>query len=325
MAPIWIFGYGSLLWDPERSASNFKKGLLNGWHREYNQISRVSRGTETTPGIALGLEPGGLCEGFFFQMPEREFSDWKKREGVNNGAYLLKDSITNPYEIKLHIYTLAGTKEFNEKCYVLVSNKSNSRSYCGNLSLRERAQIAINSSRAGGGRRGTSVDYIKKNYESYLREYIHDRALKEMFDEITILEMEESQADVHWYSNAVTNVEVYDSPANYGRYQIGNTDLIIGLPKEIRAALQITGQWGKNEMVVVHHGLHKLKVKAVQTDSRLTPSGTFSADNPANHCWMTPAAREKLGISELPKNEWIHRSNYPAFRKKYSLVKIKKD
>lgn len=179
MATIWIFGYGSLLWKPEPNATNIQPATLKGWHRDYNKKSITNWGTLNSPGITLGLEEGGECEGVIFKIPEEDFQSFQKREGVTKGFHILSD--------KEHI--LVDGKKFTEKCYVLLPNKE-STSYIGNLSLDERARMAIDSSLLGGGKRGTSIDYVTKNYETYEKKGVHDNTLKEMFDMVTkILEV----------------------------------------------------------------------------------------------------------------------------------------
>lgn len=180
MEKITIFGYGSLLWDQEDNASNYRKASLYGWHREYSQLSSKSRGTREKPGLVLGLIKGGVCEGFIFEIPASDFQKWKRREGVkdnNTGNYLLKCSSDGDFEIKIN------EKLFSNNCYTVVSNK-NSKAFVGGKSLKERAKIAIESSKNGGGERGNSIDYIKNNYYSYIKESINDPILKEMYEQV---------------------------------------------------------------------------------------------------------------------------------------------
>jgi len=320
---IWVFGYGSLMWDHTSGASNFKRAVLVGWHREYNQLSSVSRGTRANPGLALGLEQGGECIGLMFQIPKNKFDNFLRREGVNSGNYLLLNSVDDESRIKIFTYGFARRrKRFREKCYVVVSNPD-SPAYCGNETITQRAQRAISSSFAGGGRRGNSIEYINETYENVQNEMgIHDPALKEMKDEVQRLLDEGGQ--VQTSGNAVVNVEVYDSPGVYGRRAISNTDMLIGVPSEIRASLGLTGRWNANEKVIVKNGNRQVKVKLVQSDKRLASTGTCPADNPVNHCWMTRAVRNAIGIKLLPQNQRSHRVGLDAFRKKYTSVIIMK-
>jgi len=312
MGNVWVFGYGSLMWDnSEFSPQKKMTATLIGAHRSYNKKSTESRGTISRPGLALGTESGGKMQGIALLIDESYVPALDRREGIS--GYI---KITTPTQgVKIMD---AGNRPLSP-CIVYISNPGHS-SYLGHLSLEERAQMAIN---AGPGRRGTSVDYIKDTLEKSLSLGINDPVLKEMFEEVQRLHTQESHAHTHIFSSAITNVEVYDSPAQYGnRHSIRSTDLIVGLSKEIRDALGISGVWEVDDQVVVSNGRKKVRVKAVQTDARLTRRGPSKADNPANHCWMTRGVREKLNVVLLPGNEWSHRVDYPAFRKKYSTVTI---
>lgn len=174
MGMINIFGYGSLLWNPEKRASGFRKATLYGWHRNYNVLSGVSRGTRENKGLVLGLARGGKCEGYVFQIPANDLENWKDREGLGEGIYLLKSVKKDGLKIAI------GADTLEEDCLLVVPNKD-SPAYVGHWTLRRRAMQAIRSSRAGGGKKGTSVDYINNNYESYKRDNIHDPKLEEMY------------------------------------------------------------------------------------------------------------------------------------------------
>ena len=58
---IWVFGYGSLMWNPDVRHSETESGLLQGYHRRLCLRSTVYRGTPEQPGVVMGLTPGGNC------------------------------------------------------------------------------------------------------------------------------------------------------------------------------------------------------------------------------------------------------------------------
>ena len=312
MAEVWIFGYGSLMWDnDEYSPSQVVSATLSGAHRSYNRKSTSSRGTRARPGIVLGLESGGKCIGKAMLVDQRHIAAIDRRESAGKG-YLKITTPSQGLKVKAGRNLLKG-------CLVYVSNPR-SPNYIGErMSVKQRAQMAIN---AAPGDRGTSVDYIKKTHRDCHADGISDLNLKKMYDAVRALLGEESSAHTHTLSHTITDVEVYDSPGSYGAQRIRSTDPIIGLSKEIRDALHITGKWDDHCKVTVKHGLRKVTAKAVQTDKRLTSNGTCPADDQANHCWMTPRLRQALRVKELPRSEWSHRLNYPALKKKYSSVKI---
>lgn len=67
---VWIFAYGSLIWNPEFDFVEERLGTLVGWHRSFCLgWVRIYRGTPERPGIMLTLDHGGSCRGVVFRLP----------------------------------------------------------------------------------------------------------------------------------------------------------------------------------------------------------------------------------------------------------------
>jgi cation transport protein ChaC len=89
--PVWIFGYGSLMWNPVFEAEEVVAATLHGWHRAFCLRLTVGRGTAQQPGRMLALKEGGSTSGLAFRLPEAHLHEelellWK-REMVT-GCYL---------------------------------------------------------------------------------------------------------------------------------------------------------------------------------------------------------------------------------------------
>ncbi len=70
--PVWIFAYGSLIWEPEFDYAEAAPALLRGYHRSFCLYSYDYRGSRERPGLVLGLDRGGSCRGMAFRlMPDR--------------------------------------------------------------------------------------------------------------------------------------------------------------------------------------------------------------------------------------------------------------
>lgn len=65
---LWIFGYGSLMWDPGFAHLESLPALIYGYHRELCIYSSRWRGTPQRPGLVLGLDRGGACRGVAFRI-----------------------------------------------------------------------------------------------------------------------------------------------------------------------------------------------------------------------------------------------------------------
>jgi cation transport protein ChaC len=65
---IWLFAYGSLMWNPEVSFDARHVATLHGYHRNFCLWSRINRGTPQQPGLVLTLERGGSCKGLLYRL-----------------------------------------------------------------------------------------------------------------------------------------------------------------------------------------------------------------------------------------------------------------
>lgn len=64
----WVFGYGSLIWNPEIGYERADLGRVHGYHRSFCIDSTHYRGTSEAPGVVLGLDRGGSCIGVAFKL-----------------------------------------------------------------------------------------------------------------------------------------------------------------------------------------------------------------------------------------------------------------
>ena len=65
---LWVFAYGSLIWDPGFPFEEARPALLRGYHRSFCLYSRHYRGTPERPGLVLGLDRGGACRGIAYRI-----------------------------------------------------------------------------------------------------------------------------------------------------------------------------------------------------------------------------------------------------------------
>ncbi len=66
----WLFGYGSLIWNPTIRSVEQRTARIEGWHRAFCLSVRAGRGTSDKPGLVLGLDAGGSCTGVAFRIAE---------------------------------------------------------------------------------------------------------------------------------------------------------------------------------------------------------------------------------------------------------------
>src|SRR3984957_208474 len=66
---VWLFGYGSLMWNPAIEFAECRAGAVRGWHRRFCLWLHGGRGSPDNPGLMLALERGGRCGGLLFRIP----------------------------------------------------------------------------------------------------------------------------------------------------------------------------------------------------------------------------------------------------------------
>jgi cation transport protein ChaC len=88
---FWVFGYGSLMWNPGFEVQQTSPARLYGYHRRLCLWSINYRGTARSPGLVLGLDRGGSCNGIALHVAQEDVRPasvyLQEREMLNN-AYL---------------------------------------------------------------------------------------------------------------------------------------------------------------------------------------------------------------------------------------------
>jgi len=86
---LWVFAYGSLIWNPAMHITARLLARVDGWHRDYCLATTGGRGTPDNPGMLLGLKPGGACVGAVLRIDEdvlrEELEILWRREMVADG------------------------------------------------------------------------------------------------------------------------------------------------------------------------------------------------------------------------------------------------
>ena len=67
---VWLFAYGSLIWNPALDFVERRVARVHGWHRAFCLSTIAGRGTPEAPGLVLALDRGGACTGAAFRVAE---------------------------------------------------------------------------------------------------------------------------------------------------------------------------------------------------------------------------------------------------------------
>jgi len=162
-ADLWVFAYGSLMWNPGFAFSARRKARLVGWTRRLCIWSHHYRGTPERPGLVFGLDRGGLCHGVAFRVEHSlraETVDYlRKRELISN----VYDEVEAPAEL-----------ESGESVPVLtyVANAEHPQ-YAGKLDLPDALEIV----RGATGLNGPNVEYVSNTHGELVKLGIPDPEL----------------------------------------------------------------------------------------------------------------------------------------------------
>ena len=160
---FWVFAYGSLMWRPGFDFLESALAYVQGYHRSLCIFSYVHRGTPERPGLVLGLDRGGSCQGVAFRVCA------SKREPTL--AYLReRELVTSVYrEKKLRVEFAEG---FSAPAVAYVADRTHPQ-YAGRLPLDEVTRL-VSTAR---GAAGDNPAYVRNTYEHLLRQGIHDEEL----------------------------------------------------------------------------------------------------------------------------------------------------
>ena len=68
---VWVFGYGSLIWNPAIHFERKDIMTIYGFHRKFCLKTYLGRGNKEAPGLVLALDHGGSCRGIAFKLPAK--------------------------------------------------------------------------------------------------------------------------------------------------------------------------------------------------------------------------------------------------------------
>jgi cation transport protein ChaC len=162
MAELWVFGYGSLMWQPGFAFSERAPAALIGAHRSLCIYSFHHRGTLEHPGLVLGLDDGGACRGVAFRVAAEN--------GAETLAYLrAREQVTDVYvEVAKQVSLLDGSgREREAVCFM--ADRGHPQ-YAGRLSLERQADLV----RSATGLSGSNIDYVLNTVRHLEEVGIHD-------------------------------------------------------------------------------------------------------------------------------------------------------
>lgn len=165
---VWVFAYGSLIWDPALLTDEIRRGRLEGWRRSFCLHLEGGRGSPERPGLmaALDADPGHACEGLVMRIaPDRVEHETK--------LLWMREMIAGTYH---PAFVEVETPQGDVEAIAFLADPSHER-YCA-LPRRERAlRIA-----AAEGNLGTNLEYLENLLASLEAMGVHDPEMHELHE-----------------------------------------------------------------------------------------------------------------------------------------------
>lgn len=162
---VWLFAYGSLIWNPVFEYASRQVATVHGFHRSMCLWSRINRGTPQAPGVVLGLDRGGRCTGVIYrisaQIAETELRLLWRRE-------MLLGSYTPRW-----VYATRGNENFRALAFVVNRERAG---YAGRIPTDQLVDILCRAK----GKLGSALDYLRLTVDGLAANGIRDPQLLQL-------------------------------------------------------------------------------------------------------------------------------------------------
>lgn len=168
----WVFGYGSLMWDPGFRVVEQISARLDGYARSFCMLSKRYRGTDEAPGLVLGLDedPAAHCTGIALRFAEADHDEVL--------AYLReRELVTYAYREAILPVTLSDGRQVEALAYVM---QRDHEQYAGGLPPCEQARIIS----VAQGQRGPNADYLFNTTRHLAEIGLSDAALDRLSEDV---------------------------------------------------------------------------------------------------------------------------------------------
>ena len=177
-ADLYVFGYGSLMWNPALEVAGSTVARLQGWHRRFCLRLLIGRGTPQTPGAMLALDRGGACHGLLYRIEAAK---------VQAESRLLwrREMLAGSYQARWLRATAGGS---TVRALTFVVDRSHDR-YIGGQPIDVIARLV----RGGQGPLGTSRAYFDATVQTLSRLGIRDAGIERLKRAVLHADREDSR------------------------------------------------------------------------------------------------------------------------------------
>jgi cation transport protein ChaC len=161
---LWVFAYGSLIWNPEFDFLEHRTATASGWHRAFCLRLTRWRGTRDVPALMLALDRGGSCSGIAYRLPPGDHAGQLDR--------LVRREIDANPPTNVPRWINVKTDRGYLRALAFVADPIG-RAYAGRLPLDEVADVLARAA----GHWGTAAQYLFRTVSKLEEHGIRDRNL----------------------------------------------------------------------------------------------------------------------------------------------------
>ena len=177
---FWVFAYGSLMWDPGFPHLEHHKARLRGYHRSFCVYSVRYRGTPDSPGLVLGLDRGGSCQGVAYRVAADAADDVRE--------YLWeREMFTHVYRPRCLPISMVDAPVHRVTALTFVVDRAHAQ-YAGKLTAVEVKRLIAH----GAGTRGRCQDYLLNTVKHLDALGLSSPPLTRLAREVTSVDIEAS-------------------------------------------------------------------------------------------------------------------------------------
>ena len=179
---VWLFGYGSLIWNPIIHFDERRVAKLHGFHRRFCLWSHAGRGSPQKPGLVLGLDVGGSCHGVAFRVAGHHAIDelrllWRREMVVDSYC---------PRWVNIE----AGNDTLRALAFIV--NRKNAN-YAGKLTL----ETVVKTMVSARGHLGTPAEYLLETVHGLIEHGVRDPYLLELRKRVLAVHPELAASHAH--------------------------------------------------------------------------------------------------------------------------------
>ncbi len=169
--PLWVFAFGSLMWNPCFEFDRREVAEFHGWERKFHIWTTLARGTPDRPGLGLCIEQSELsCKGIVYRLlAKNEEADWQ--------ALWDREMVSGIYQAVWADVQLETGKHV--KALTFVVDKAHPQ-YAGGMAIPHMAEIIAGAE----GKYGLCRDYLASTVEEMAKINVFDDYLTMLLEEV---------------------------------------------------------------------------------------------------------------------------------------------